>query len=98
MTRVLPRLLLALFLLVPGAVLPALAADGSAARTDLARAACESIAMALANLRLREKLQNQSIRDPLTGLFNRRFLQETFEKELSRSRRYERRAHHDQHV
>ena len=31
MTRVLPRLLLALFLLVPGAVLPALAADGSVA-------------------------------------------------------------------
>lgn len=29
----------------------------------------EQISMALANLALREKLRNQSIRDPLTGLF-----------------------------
>jgi diguanylate cyclase (GGDEF)-like protein len=64
---------------------------GAKAATDsklaLARAAAEPIAMALANLRLRETLQAQSIRDPLTGLFNRRFLQEAFVKFLSRARR-----------
>src|SRR5206468_7135022 len=60
------------------------------AKQRLATAAAEPIAMALANLKLRESLQNQSIRDPLTGLYNRRFLQETFVKELSRLRRQER--------
>lgn len=34
----------------------------------------ELIALALANVRLRENLQYQSIRDPLTGLYNRRYL------------------------
>jgi diguanylate cyclase (GGDEF)-like protein len=41
--------------------------------------------MALANLGLRETLRNQSIRDPLTGLFNRRYLEETLERELRRA-------------
>ena len=34
-----------------------------------------------------EKLREQTIRDPLTGLFNRRFLDESLERELSRARR-----------
>jgi diguanylate cyclase (GGDEF)-like protein/PAS domain S-box-containing protein len=36
---------------------------------------------------LRERLYEQAIRDPLTGLFNRRFLTETLERELARARR-----------
>lgn len=47
----------------------------------------EQIAMALANLRLREKLRNQSIRDPLTGMFNRRYTEETLIRELHRAER-----------
>jgi diguanylate cyclase (GGDEF)-like protein/PAS domain S-box-containing protein len=47
----------------------------------------EAISMALANLQLRESLKNQAIRDSLTGLYNRRYLNETIERELSRSRR-----------
>jgi diguanylate cyclase (GGDEF)-like protein len=43
------------------------------------------IALALANLKLGEKLRNQSIRDPLTGLFNRRFMEESLERELRRA-------------
>jgi diguanylate cyclase (GGDEF)-like protein len=66
------------------------AREALAEKLRLATAAAEPIAMALANLKLRETLQNQSIRDPLTGLYNRRFLQETFAKELSRVRRHER--------
>jgi diguanylate cyclase (GGDEF)-like protein len=38
-------------------------------------------------LRLRESLRDQSIRDPLTGLFNRRFMQESLDRELQRARR-----------
>jgi diguanylate cyclase (GGDEF)-like protein/PAS domain S-box-containing protein len=45
----------------------------------------EQMGMALANLGLRETLRNQSIRDPLTGLFNRRYLEETLERELRRA-------------
>jgi diguanylate cyclase (GGDEF)-like protein/PAS domain S-box-containing protein len=45
------------------------------------------IALSLASLRLRETLRDQSIRDPLTGLFNRRFMQEALEREMVRARR-----------
>lgn len=47
----------------------------------------ENIALALANLRLRESLRNQSIRDPLTDLFNRRYLQESLELDIARALR-----------
>ena len=47
----------------------------------------EQVAMTLSNLQLRESLRSQAIRDPLTGLFNRRYLEETLERELSRSER-----------
>ena len=41
--------------------------------------------MAVAALHLRAKLENQSIRDALTGLFNRHFMQITLERELARA-------------
>jgi diguanylate cyclase (GGDEF)-like protein len=47
----------------------------------------ERIALALANLKLREILRNQSIRDPLTGLFNRRYMEESLARELHRGGR-----------
>ena len=50
----------------------------------------EHIAMALSNLRLHETLRSQSIRDPLTGLFNRRFMEESLELELRRAARNQR--------
>jgi diguanylate cyclase (GGDEF)-like protein len=52
-----------------------------------ATAVGERISLALANLRLREVLRGQSIRDPLTGLFNRRFMEESLERELRRALR-----------
>ena len=48
----------------------------------LAISAASQIALSLASLQLRESLREQSIRDPLTRLFNRRFLEESFEREL----------------
>ncbi len=50
----------------------------------------EQIGMALSNLRLHETLRSQSIRDPLTGLFNRRFMEESLELEIRRASRNQR--------
>jgi len=50
----------------------------------LAVAMAEHVAMALSNLRLHETLRNQSIRDQMTGLFNRSFMEESLELELRR--------------
>jgi diguanylate cyclase (GGDEF)-like protein/PAS domain S-box-containing protein len=48
----------------------------------LAISAASQIALSLASLQLRETLRDQAIRDPLTLLFNRRFLEESLEREL----------------
>jgi diguanylate cyclase (GGDEF)-like protein len=48
----------------------------------LAISAASQIALSLASLQLRETLREQAIRDPLTRLFNRRFLEESLEREL----------------
>ena len=41
-------------------------------------------ALVLNNAQLREALHEQSIRDPLTGLFNRRYMEESLKREVSR--------------
>jgi len=56
----------------------------------LVEALTEASALALANLRLRDRLRRQSIRDQLTGLFNRWYLEESLERELIRSHRSKR--------
>lgn len=53
----------------------------------LAVAAAEECGLALANMRLREKLSMQAVRDPLTGLYNRRFAEEAIEREIGRAKR-----------
>ena len=45
------------------------------------------ISLTIANLRLREVLRGQSLRDPLTGLFNRRYMEAGLERELRRAAR-----------
>ncbi len=47
----------------------------------------ELLALSLANFRLRETLRAQSTRDPLTGLFNRRYMEDSLERELYRAAR-----------
>jgi diguanylate cyclase (GGDEF)-like protein len=54
---------------------------------SLAAAVAEEVGLALSNLNLRETLHEQSIRDPLTGLHNRRFLEDTLIRELARAKR-----------
>jgi diguanylate cyclase (GGDEF)-like protein len=56
----------------------------------LVRRMAETVALACANLRLRESLRYQSIRDSLTGLFNRRYLDETLDREIRRAYRQNR--------
>ncbi|NJP07195.1 MAG: diguanylate cyclase [Chloroflexaceae bacterium] len=54
---------------------------------QLANTMGRQIALALHNLMLREKLQQQAIQDPLTGLYNRRYLDEMLPRELLRAAR-----------
>jgi diguanylate cyclase (GGDEF)-like protein len=56
-------------------------------KQGLAVSFAEHIGVSLANLRLRESLRTQAIRDPLTGLFNRRYMEETMERECARFNR-----------
>jgi diguanylate cyclase (GGDEF)-like protein/PAS domain S-box-containing protein len=51
-------------------------------RQRLAVSAASQIALSLASLQLRETLREQAMRDPLTLLFNRRFLEESLEREM----------------
>ena len=57
------------------------------AKRQLAITVAEHIALALANLKLREELHLQSIRDPLTGLFNRRYLEESLRQTIHWAKR-----------
>ena len=70
---------------------PISAPDGDSAafarRRHLAAAVAEHIALAVANLNLRESLRLQSVRDPLTGLYNQRYMQEFLDHELHSARR-----------
>jgi len=54
---------------------------------DMALAISEQISLALSNARLRQVLREQSIRDPLTGWYNRRYMEETLARELARAQR-----------
>ena len=57
------------------------------AKQRLATTAAKQVALSLANLNLRNTLQQQAIRDPLTGLFNRRYMEETLRREILRVQR-----------
>ncbi len=69
--------------LVPGRRRTAVLAD----RERLTRTLAEQLELALANFRLRETLREQSARDQLTGLFNRRYMEESLDRELRRASR-----------
>lgn len=48
--------------------------------TGLASALADGVSLALANMGLREKLRNQALRDPLTGLYNRRYMEDCLQR------------------
>ncbi|HVO67848.1 MAG TPA: diguanylate cyclase [Syntrophales bacterium] len=55
---------------------------------QLATTVADYLALALSNIKLRDTLKQQAIRDPLTGLFNRRYMEETLSREIRRAERY----------
>jgi diguanylate cyclase (GGDEF)-like protein/PAS domain S-box-containing protein len=59
-------------------------------KKQLAMTVAEHMTLALSNLLLRETLHHQSIRDALTGLYNRRYLEEALEREIYRAARHQR--------
>ena len=54
---------------------------------SFAKTVADQISLALANLRLQETLRTRAVRDPLTNLFNRRYLEESLEREIHRAHR-----------
>ncbi len=59
-------------------------------RVNLGRRLADHIALAIHNLKTRESLRTESIRDPLTGLFNRRHLEARLAEEVHRAARKQR--------
>ncbi|TKB47944.1 diguanylate cyclase [Ferrimonas sediminicola] len=57
------------------------------AARSVAESMAEQVGLALANIRLRDNLKEQAIRDPLSGLFNRRHMMEFLESQLALSQR-----------
>lgn len=70
-----------------------IAADPGEARDRLrgtrriARALADSMSLALSNIALREKLRTQSLRDPLTGLYNRRYMEDALKRYVNLAQR-----------
>lgn len=59
-----------------------LSASGIWAKEQLATVLAQRISLTLTNLRIRDQLKRESILDPLTGLFNRRYMTSAFDREL----------------
>ncbi len=72
---------------VHGLIVLALEADGAFDQLNgvrrLSSAMADSMSLALSNIALREKLRTQSLRDPLTGLYNRRYMEDSLERFVS---------------
>jgi diguanylate cyclase (GGDEF)-like protein/PAS domain S-box-containing protein len=87
------QLLGLLYCELPGASgLPdaALATEQLAAWRQWTASVAEYLALALSNLILRETLETQARHDPLTDLYNRRYMEEALERELRRAERSKR--------
>lgn len=54
---------------------------------DLLASVADTISLSLSNLRLRVSLRDMAIQDALTGLYNRRYMQESLEREIERAHR-----------
>ena len=61
--------------------------SGYEALNTFAHSVCHSLGLRIANMILQENLHVQSLHDPLTGLFNRRYLDATLPREIKRCAR-----------
>jgi diguanylate cyclase (GGDEF)-like protein len=57
-------------------------ASAALAKEQLATVLAQRISLTLTNLRIKEQLKRESILDPLTGLFNRRYMTTVLDREL----------------
>ena len=57
-------------------------------RRDVMEVFAAHVGLELANLRMRDALRSQTVRDPLTGLFNRRYFDETLSREMTVAARH----------
>jgi len=55
---------------------------------NLMKSLAPQLSSAMINIQLKDSLRNQAIRDPLTDLYNRRFMLESFEQALNRAERH----------
>ena len=62
-------------------------AGRTAEKCRLAKILADNIGLGIANLKMRETMRNLSIRDPLTDLFNRRYMEEALAQEQHRTSR-----------
>jgi diguanylate cyclase (GGDEF)-like protein len=67
--------------------MPGASASDTGSLDDNTSAIANTLALALANYRLREQLRIMSLRDGLTSLYNRRYFEEAIEVELARAAR-----------
>jgi diguanylate cyclase (GGDEF)-like protein len=65
-------------------------ASDSHEQAQFAQMLGEQLAFAVANLKLREDLRSQAWHDPLTGLFNRRYMEEFIERSAFSAQRHNR--------
>ncbi|HAJ27852.1 MAG TPA: hypothetical protein DCG53_11540 [Syntrophus sp. (in: bacteria)] len=70
-----------------GTVTVADSGDTLAGKRRLAALAADLLTLLLVNLRLRKQIDDLSVRDALTGCFNRRYLEETLARELKSAQR-----------
>jgi len=54
---------------------------------SLAEAVADAMSLALSNIALREKLRTQALRDPLTGLYNRRYMEDILDRSVDQAER-----------
>ena len=60
----------------------AMAAEAFTTQRKLAQMCAEQISLAIANVRMRDELHYQAIRDALTGLYNRRHMMDTLRRRI----------------
>jgi diguanylate cyclase (GGDEF)-like protein/PAS domain S-box-containing protein len=61
--------------------------QGEASELSFKTTFAGQVGLSIANIRLREALRTQSVRDALTGLYNRRYLEEVLDREVRRAAR-----------
>ena len=65
----------------------AAAADELGQIATAANALADAMSLALSNLALRERLRSQALRDALTGLYNRRYMEDALERHIEQAER-----------